>query len=86
MASVEEVRSGIALASEKARASMAALAEAGNALEEAQSALAATTQGSADDEIAQAHGLLAEAQQAITGAQGTVNAGIAATENYSGHL
>ncbi|MGH3438664.1 MAG: hypothetical protein ACRDRN_19615 [Sciscionella sp.] len=86
MASVEEVRAGIALASEKARGSMAALAEAATALEESQAALVSSTQGSANDEIAQAHGLLAEALQNISGVQGTISAGISAAESYSGHL
>jgi hypothetical protein len=86
MANVEEVRAGIALASEKARSGVAALAEPAGAIDEAQAALVAATQGSANDEIAQAHGILAEASQTIAGLQGTVNAGISAAENYSGHL
>lgn len=86
MANVEEVRAGIALASEKARTGVAALAEAAGALDEAQAALVAATQGSAHDEVAKAHGMLAEATQTIAGLQGTVNAGISAAESYAGHL
>lgn len=86
MASVEEVRAGIALATEKAQTGIAALAEASGALEEAQAALVAATQGSASVEIAQAHGMLAEALQSLVGVQSTVSAGISSAESYSGHL
>ena len=65
MAGVEEIRAGIALANEKASASIAALQQAAQSLEEAQQSLAQATQGSSQHEVSQAHGLLAEALPAI---------------------
>jgi len=47
MASVEEVRAGIQLANQKAAESIAALQQAGQAIEQAQGALINATQGSA---------------------------------------
>ncbi|MCC5697903.1 MAG: hypothetical protein ABS918_00625 [Saccharopolyspora rectivirgula] len=86
MAGVEEVRAGIALATQKAAEGVAALQQAALALEEAQQTLVAATEGTSQEEILHAHGLLAEAIQSISGAQGTVNACITAAENYAGRL
>ncbi|QGK68614.1 hypothetical protein GIY23_02715 [Allosaccharopolyspora coralli] len=86
MAGVEEVRAGIALANQKASESVAALQQASMSLEEAQQALADATQGSGQEEIMQAHGMLAEATQSLSGVQGTINASISSTEGYAGRL
>ncbi|GAA2783633.1 hypothetical protein [Saccharopolyspora taberi] len=86
MAGVEEVRAGIALANQKASESIAALQQATLALEEAQQALAAATQGSSQEEIAHATGMLAEAAQSLAGVQGTINASITSAEGYAGRL
>lgn len=86
MAGVEEVRAGIALANQKASESVAALQQASMSLEEAQQALADATQGSGQEEILQAHGMLAEATQSLSGVQGTINASISSTEGYAGRL
>ncbi|GAA1980706.1 MULTISPECIES: hypothetical protein [Amycolatopsis] len=86
MAGVEEIRAGIALANEKASASIAALQQAAQALEEAQQSLAQATQGSTQDEVAQAHGMLAEALQGITGTQSTIQACMSSADAYSARL
>ncbi|NYH79190.1 hypothetical protein FHR84_002524 [Actinopolyspora biskrensis] len=86
MAGVEEVRAGIALANQKASESVAALQQATLSLEEAQQALANATQGSGQEEIQHAYGMLAEAAQSLNGVQGTINASITSAENYAGRL
>lgn len=86
MAAVEEVRAGIALASQKASEGIAAIQHASLALEEAQQALAQATQGSGQEEIHHATGMLAEALQSLGGVQGTVNASINSAEGYAGRL
>ncbi|MEU5849695.1 hypothetical protein [Saccharopolyspora shandongensis] len=86
MAGVEEVRAGIALANQKMQESIAALQQGNLALEEAQSALVTATQGSSQEEMQHAHGMLAEVMQTISGVQGTLNATINATEGYAGRL
>lgn len=86
MAGVEEVRAGITLANQKASESIAALQQASLALEEAQQALASATQGSAQEEIQHAYGMLAEATQSLNGVQGTINASITSAESYAGRL
>ena len=86
MAGVEEVRAGIALANQKSSESIAALQQATLSLEEAQQALAGATQGSGQEEILQAHGMLAEATQSLSGVQGAINASISSAEGYAGRL
>lgn len=86
MAGVEEVRAGIALCNEKASEGIAALQQATLVLEEAQQALATAIQGSAQDEMQQTYGMLAEVTQTIGGAQGTINVCISSTESYVGRL
>ncbi|MBB3663196.1 MULTISPECIES: hypothetical protein [Prauserella salsuginis group] len=86
MAGVEEIRAGIAAANEKASASIAALQQAAQTLEEAQQTLAMATEGSAQEDVSQAHGLMAEAIQGITGTQSTIQACISSTEGYAARL
>jgi hypothetical protein len=86
MAGVEEIRAGIALANEKASASIAALQQAAQALEEAQQTLSQATEGSTQSEVTQAHGLMAEAMQGITGTQSTIEACISSADSYSARL
>ncbi|MPY78626.1 MAG: hypothetical protein GEV04_09040 [Actinophytocola sp.] len=86
MAGVEEIRAGIALANEKASASIAALQQAAQSLEEAQQSLAEATSGSSQDEVNQAHGMLAEALQSITGTQSTIQACMSSADAYSARL
>ncbi|GAA0511932.1 hypothetical protein GCM10011581_02180 [Saccharopolyspora subtropica] len=86
MAGVEEVRAGIALANQKMQEGIAALQQTNLVLEEAQQALVSATQGSTQEEMQHAHGMLAEAMQTINGVQGTLQATIASTEGYAGRL
>ncbi len=86
MAGIDEIRAGIALANEKASASIAALQQAALALEEAQQSLTRATEGSSQHEVSQAHGLLAEALQGINGLQSTVQASISSADQYSSRL
>lgn len=86
MPGVEEIRAGITVAAEKASASIAALQHAVQSLEEAQQSLAQATSGSTQEEVNQAHGMLAEALQGISGVQSTIQAGISSAESYSARL
>jgi hypothetical protein len=86
MASVEEVRAGIARANEQARASIAALQQATSSVEEAQGSLTMVTQGSDQPDADQANGLLADAVRAIGEAAQTVNAAISKAESYAARL
>jgi hypothetical protein len=86
MASVEEVRAGIALANQQASESMAALQQASSALEQAQGALTMVTQGSAQPDAEQANGLLAQAVRAIGEATQSVSAAISTAESYAARL
>jgi hypothetical protein len=86
MAGVEEIRAGIALANEKASEGIAALQQAEQALVEAQQSLANATSGSSQQEVSQAHGLLAEALSGISGMQSTIQACISSADSYSARL
>ncbi|HEX4724284.1 MAG TPA: hypothetical protein VH333_17335 [Pseudonocardiaceae bacterium] len=86
MASVEEVRAGIAQANQQASESMAALQQASSALEQAQSSLTMVTQGSGQPDAEQANGLLAQAVQAIGEATQSVLAAISTAESYAARL
>ncbi|WP_035305815.1 hypothetical protein [Actinokineospora inagensis] len=84
MAGVEDIRSWVAVATEKARSGVAAIAQASLELDEARGALA-TAVGSGDHaELARSQGLLAEADRALADARDAVFAGIAAAEGYLG--
>ena len=65
LASIEEVRAGIALANDKASESMGALQQAHASLEQAQSALLRVTEGSNQADVSEANGLLAQAVGSI---------------------
>ncbi|MDQ3406371.1 MAG: hypothetical protein M3548_23745 [Actinomycetota bacterium] len=86
MAGVEEIRAGIAVATERAQAGIAAMTQASMQLDEARSALMTATQGTGQADMAQAHGMLAEALQTIAGAQATVQACISSAEGYAARL
>lgn len=86
MASVEEVRAGIAQANQQANESMAALQQASSALEQAQSSLTMVTQGSGQPDAEQANGLLAQAVSSITEATQSVRAAISTAESYAARL
>ena len=86
MAGVEEVRAGIALAKDKAAASVAALQQAAMALEEAQQTLSQATSGSNQQEVTQAHGMFAEALHSISGTQSTIEGGMSSADSYAARL
>lgn len=86
MASVEEVRAGIARANQQASESMAALDQAVRSLEQAQEALTMVTQGSAQPDAEQANGLLAQAVRGISDAAQSVTAAISTAESYAARL
>lgn len=86
MPGVEDVRAGIARSNDKARDSIASLAQATHALEEAQQMLAQATAGSTQDEINQVYGMYSEAIQSLGGLQGTIEAGITSNDGYAARL
>ncbi|MGH3569028.1 MAG: hypothetical protein ACRDRH_23995 [Pseudonocardia sp.] len=86
MASIEEVRAGIALANEKASESISALAQAHTSLEHARDALQRVTEGSAQTDVSEANGLLARAVDSIAEVQQTVSAAIQASEGVANRL
>jgi hypothetical protein len=86
MASVDDVRAGIARANQQATESIAALQQASSAIEQAQSSLTMVTQGSGHADAEQANGLLADAARAVDEIAQTVNAAISKAESYASGL
>jgi hypothetical protein len=86
MASIDEVRAGIALANEKASESVGALQQAHAALEEAQAMLMQVTEGSGQADVAEANGFVAQALGAVADSQQAVKAAIAASEGVANRL
>lgn len=86
MASIEEVRAGIALANDKASESLGALQQAHSSLEQAQGELARVTEGSNQADVSEANGLLAQAVGSITEVQQAVAAAIQASEGVANRL
>jgi replicative DNA helicase len=86
MASIEEVRSGIALANQKASESLGALQQAHSQLEEAQQSLTRVTEGSAQADVSDANALLANAVGSILEVQQAVAAAIQAAEGVANRL
>ena len=66
MASIEEVRAGIGLATDKASESLGALEQAHSSLEQAQGMLMQATEGSSQADAPEATGLLTQAISSIT--------------------
>ena len=86
MASIEEVRAGIALANDKANESLGALQQAHAALEQAQGALTQATEGSGQADVHEATGLLAQAVSSIEEVRQQVSAAISASEGVANRL
>jgi methyl-accepting chemotaxis protein len=86
MASIEEVRSGITLANQKASESLGALQQAHSQLEEAQSSLTRVTEGSAQSDVNEANGQLQQAVQSISEVQQLVQTAISTAEGISQRL
>jgi hypothetical protein len=86
MASIEEVRAGIHLATEKASESLGALQQAGSHLEEAQASLHRSTEGSAQADTSEANAQLARAVGSITEVQQMVRQAISTAESIAQRL
>jgi len=86
MASIEEVRAGIALANDKASESLGALQQAHSSLEQAQGSLQRVTEGSTQADVSEANGLLAQAVSSIGEVQQAVQAAIQASEGVANRL
>ena len=86
MASIEEVRAGIAAANEKASESLGALQQAQSSLEQAQGELLQVTEGSGQTDVSEANGLLAQAVSSVTEVQQSVQAAIQASEGVANRL
>jgi hypothetical protein len=86
MASIEEVRAGIALANDKASESLGALQQAHSSLEQAQGELQRVTEGSTQADVSEANGLLAQAVGSIGEVQNQVQAAIQASEGVANRL
>lgn len=86
MASIEEVRAGIALANDKASESLGALQQAQSSLEQAQGALQRVTEGSNQSDAQEAANMLAQAISSISDVQQAVSAAIQASESVSNRL
>lgn len=86
MASIEEVRAGIAQANEKASESLNALQNAQASLEQAQSELQRITEGSAQSDVNEANNMLAQAVSGIGDVQQAVQAAIKASEGVASRL
>jgi hypothetical protein len=86
MASIEEVRAGIAAANDQASESLGALQQAHSSLEQAQGQLMAATEGSGQADVTEANGLLAQAVNTITEVQQSVQAAIQASEGVANRL
>lgn len=86
MASIEEVRAGIALANDKASESLGALQQALSAVEQAQAALQRVTEGSSQADASEANNLFAQAASTVRDAQQIVSAAISASEGIANRL
>jgi hypothetical protein len=86
VASIEEVRDGIAQANDKASESMGALDQARSSIEEAQRALQQVTEGSSQSDVEQANAYYAEAASKIDDVQQAINAAIEAAEGVAARL
>ncbi|MCW2716270.1 MAG: hypothetical protein QOG20_40 [Pseudonocardiales bacterium] len=86
MASFEEVRSGIALANDKASESLGALQQAHSALEQAQGMMLRVSEGSGQADVSEANGLLAQAVGSVVEVQQSVAAAIQAAESVAARL
>jgi hypothetical protein len=86
MASIEEVRAGIAQANEKASESLNALQNAQASLEQAQNELQRITEGSSQSDVNEANNMLATAVSGIGDVQQAVQAAIKASEGVASRL
>lgn len=86
MASIEEVRAGIALAVDKASESLGALQQAYASLEQALGVLIHSTEGSPQADVSRATGLFSQAVGNVQETQQAVRAGMTEAEAVSSRL
>lgn len=86
MASIEEVRAAIAQATEKARASAAALQQAAELAEDAQALLGVALQGSTQSDAEQANAQFAQVVSGVGDLQKFLGAGISQAEGINSRL
>ncbi len=86
MATVDEVRAGIAVATRQATEGMAALQQASLSLEQARNAFSTATQGSVQPEADQANSMLNQAVQQVSDATNSANAAITIAEGFAARL
>jgi methyl-accepting chemotaxis protein len=86
MASIEEVRAGISLATQKAEESLGALQQAQSHLEEAQGSLTRVTEGSAQSDAQEANAQLQQAVSSISEVQQLVRTAVSTAEGISQRL
>jgi hypothetical protein len=86
VASIEEVRAGIAAANDKASESLGALQQAHASLEQAQGTLLRVTEGSGQADVSDATGLLTQAVGSIEEVRQQVSAAISASEDVANRL
>ena len=86
MASIEEVRAGVAASNEKANEGLGAVQQAHASLEEAQGALMRSTEGSGQADVSEANGLLAQAVNSLEEVRQQVSAAISAAEGVANRL
>jgi len=86
VASIEEVRAGIAAANEKATEAQGQLQAAKGNLEEAQQALSRATEGSGQADVSEANGLLAQAVESCSTTSQQVSSAISSSEGVANRL
>ncbi|WP_243790088.1 hypothetical protein [Saccharopolyspora gloriosae] len=86
MASVDDVRNGVAQAKAKADEALGSLEQARASLDDAQNMLTQAIQGSGHDEILQARNMLAEAGQNLNLLKSSISNSIETADGWAGRL
>lgn len=86
MASIEEVRAGIAAANDQASQSLGALQQAHSSIEQAQGIMMRVSQGSAQADVSEVNGMLAHAAGSVMEVQQMVASAIRTAESVGARL
>jgi hypothetical protein len=86
MASIEEVRTGIALANDQISESLGGMQQSHSLLEQALGTLMRVTEGSTQADVSEVNGLLAQAVGSIADAQQSAAAAIQVSEGVANRL
>lgn len=86
MASIEEVRAGIAAANDQASQSLGALQQAHSSIEQAQGIMMRVSQGSAQADVSDVNGMLAHAAGSVIEVQQMVTSAIRTAESVGARL